>query len=207
MRMDLLVKSQRWWSRQGSPLLHFCIWIRSRSPLRQVRSRDAWQLGANLPPRQITGTPAVETTSQRRDYQRHRTPLHLDFVVDEIEAAVQRAVLAGARLEKSIATYKRGKLHLWPIPSVTGSVSSNSLGEAMTRSRSKCRTLIPMAYRNVAEGWKDRGAFWFVPNRLEGSTVICSLVQIVLCRAQSGRPLLKHDDRIIPTLNCRTPKK
>ena len=56
------------------------------------------------------GTPASDTTSQRRSYERHWTPLHLDFVVDEIEPAVQRAVSAGARLEKPIAMHKWGKL-------------------------------------------------------------------------------------------------
>ena len=52
------------------------------------------------------GTSASDPTSQRRSYQRHWTPVHLDFVVDEIEPAVQRAVLAGARLEQPIATHK-----------------------------------------------------------------------------------------------------
>ena len=56
------------------------------------------------------GSPASDTTSQRRSYQRHWTPIHLDFVVDEIETAVQRAVLAGARLEQPIAAHKWGKL-------------------------------------------------------------------------------------------------
>jgi predicted enzyme related to lactoylglutathione lyase len=56
------------------------------------------------------GTPASDATSQRRSYERHWTPVHLDFVVDEIEAAVERAVSAGARLEKPLATYKWGKL-------------------------------------------------------------------------------------------------
>jgi len=56
------------------------------------------------------GTPASDTTSQRRSYERHWTPVHLDFVVDEIEPAVQRAVLAGARLEQPVSTYKWGKL-------------------------------------------------------------------------------------------------
>ena len=56
------------------------------------------------------GTPASDTTSQHRSYERHWTPVHLDFVVDEIEPAVQRAVSAGARLEKPIATHQWGKL-------------------------------------------------------------------------------------------------
>ena len=62
------------------------------------------------------GTPAADTISQRRSYERHWTPVHLDFVVDEIEPAVQRAVLSGARLEKPIATHKWGKLALMADP-------------------------------------------------------------------------------------------
>jgi predicted enzyme related to lactoylglutathione lyase len=62
------------------------------------------------------GTPASETTSQRRSYERHWTPVHLDFVVDEIEPAVERAVAAGARLEMPIATHKWGKLALMADP-------------------------------------------------------------------------------------------
>jgi len=63
-----------------------------------------------------SGTPASDTTTQYRNYERHWTPVHLDFVVDEIEAAVDRAVLAGARLERPIATYKWGKLALMADP-------------------------------------------------------------------------------------------
>lgn len=33
-----------------------------------------------------------------RDYERHWTPLHLDWVVDDIETALARAVAAGATL-------------------------------------------------------------------------------------------------------------
>ena len=62
------------------------------------------------------GTPASETTQQRRNYQRHWTPAHLDFVVDEIDAAVKRAVSAGAHLEQPIATHKWGKLALMADP-------------------------------------------------------------------------------------------
>jgi len=62
------------------------------------------------------GTPASETTSQRRSYRRHWTPVHLDFLVDEIEPAVQRAVSAGAQLEQPIATHKWGKLALMADP-------------------------------------------------------------------------------------------
>jgi predicted enzyme related to lactoylglutathione lyase len=62
------------------------------------------------------GTPASDTTSQRRSYERHWTPVHLDFVVEDIESAVQKAIAVGARLEKPIATHKWGKLALMADP-------------------------------------------------------------------------------------------
>jgi predicted enzyme related to lactoylglutathione lyase len=61
-------------------------------------------------------TPASDTTLQRRSYERHWTPIHLDFVVEEIESAVQKAVSVGARLETPIATHKWGKLALMADP-------------------------------------------------------------------------------------------
>jgi predicted enzyme related to lactoylglutathione lyase len=61
-------------------------------------------------------TPAAVTTPQDRTYQRHWTPVHLDFVVDEIELAVERAVLAGALLEKPIEVFGWGKLALMADP-------------------------------------------------------------------------------------------
>ncbi|HEY7218331.1 MAG TPA: VOC family protein [Candidatus Binatia bacterium] len=62
------------------------------------------------------GSPASVTTSQRRSYERHWTPVHLDFVTDEIEPAVQRALSAGARLEYPISTHKWGRLALMADP-------------------------------------------------------------------------------------------
>jgi predicted enzyme related to lactoylglutathione lyase len=62
------------------------------------------------------GTSASDATSQRRNYERHWTPVHLDFVVDEIEPAVDKAVSAGARLEQPIATHKWGKLAIMADP-------------------------------------------------------------------------------------------
>ncbi|HEY3645787.1 MAG TPA: VOC family protein [Gammaproteobacteria bacterium] len=56
------------------------------------------------------GTPAAKGIPQRRDYDRHWTPVHLDFVVPDVEAAVQRAVTAGARLEGEIRTHKWGRI-------------------------------------------------------------------------------------------------
>jgi predicted enzyme related to lactoylglutathione lyase len=62
------------------------------------------------------GTPASDATSQVGSYERHWTPTHLDFVVEDIERAVQTAVQAGARIEKPIAAHKWGKLALMADP-------------------------------------------------------------------------------------------
>jgi uncharacterized glyoxalase superfamily protein PhnB len=56
-----------------------------------------------------SGTPASSRTSQTRDYSRHWTPVHLDFVVDEIEMAVRNALAAGARLEGEVQTFDWGR--------------------------------------------------------------------------------------------------
>lgn len=42
------------------------------------------------------GTPAVHTPPVARDYSRHWTPVHFDLVVDDVDAAVSRAIAAGA---------------------------------------------------------------------------------------------------------------
>jgi predicted enzyme related to lactoylglutathione lyase len=62
------------------------------------------------------GTPVSSTTTERRSYGRHWTPVHLDFVVDDIESAVQRAIAGGALLEEPIATQKWGRLALMADP-------------------------------------------------------------------------------------------
>jgi predicted enzyme related to lactoylglutathione lyase len=62
------------------------------------------------------GSAASSTAPLRRSYGRHWTPVHLDFVVEEIESAVQRAVDAGARLESAISTHKWGRLALMVDP-------------------------------------------------------------------------------------------
>lgn len=62
------------------------------------------------------GTQASGATAQRRTYDRHWTPVHLDFVVEDIESAVQKAVSAGAQLEEPVATHKWGRLALTADP-------------------------------------------------------------------------------------------
>jgi len=46
----------------------------------------------------------------QRSYERHWTPAHLDFVVPDIDAAVSRALAAGAVLEEAVATHRWGKI-------------------------------------------------------------------------------------------------
>lgn len=60
--------------------------------------------------------PGAKSRAQLRRYERHWTPVHLDFVVQEIESAVDRARAAGARLEADIATAAWGKLALLADP-------------------------------------------------------------------------------------------
>lgn len=62
------------------------------------------------------GTVASDASSQTRAYERHWTPTHLDFVVGDIDSAVEKAVVAGARLEKPVAIHKWGKLALMADP-------------------------------------------------------------------------------------------
>jgi len=44
-----------------------------------------------------------------RDYRRHWTPVHLDFEVEDVSAAVERAVAAGAKLEGEIQSFIWGQ--------------------------------------------------------------------------------------------------
>lgn len=47
---------------------------------------------------QATGTIAVAGSVHSRTYEDHWTPIHLDIVVDDLEAAAERALAAGARV-------------------------------------------------------------------------------------------------------------
>jgi catechol 2,3-dioxygenase-like lactoylglutathione lyase family enzyme len=62
------------------------------------------------------GSAASSFSSARRDYARHWTPVHLDFVVPEIQPAVARAEAAGARLEGEIRTHSWGHIAMMSDP-------------------------------------------------------------------------------------------
>lgn len=63
-----------------------------------------------------SGSKAAPGAPDRRDYSRHWTPVHMDIVVDDIDAAVARATSAGALLESAIKASKWGKLALMADP-------------------------------------------------------------------------------------------
>lgn len=62
------------------------------------------------------GTSPFAHASHGRDYGRHWTSVHLDFVVPNIDAAVARAVAAGATLEQPTKVSNWGKLALLADP-------------------------------------------------------------------------------------------
>ena len=62
------------------------------------------------------GTAVAPAAGQTRDYARHWTPVHLDFVVDDIEAAADRAIAAGATQEALTTTSAWGRLALMADP-------------------------------------------------------------------------------------------
>jgi predicted enzyme related to lactoylglutathione lyase len=51
-----------------------------------------------------------------RRYDRHWTPVHIDVVVDDIEAALARAVAAGAHAETDIRVNPWGKIAILSDP-------------------------------------------------------------------------------------------
>lgn len=56
------------------------------------------------------GTDPFRGATVTRAYRRHWTPVHLDFAVEDIEPAVERAVAAGAKVEKPVEQRAWGKL-------------------------------------------------------------------------------------------------
>lgn len=80
---------------------------------RRLGAKWAEMLGASSPLDLLAepaGTSPAAGSSAVRDYRRHWTPVHLDCVVPDLGAAVQRAQAAGATLDREIQTRKWGRL-------------------------------------------------------------------------------------------------
>jgi predicted enzyme related to lactoylglutathione lyase len=59
--------------------------------------------------RKPAGSAASSAATAARQYTRHWTPVHIDFVVKSIEEAAKRAILAGARQESECAEWMGSK--------------------------------------------------------------------------------------------------
>lgn len=66
--------------------------------------------------RKSAGSTPGEGVPGRRDYQRHWSPVHLDFVVDDLPAAMAVAQTAGARLEGRMRTANWGRIATFADP-------------------------------------------------------------------------------------------
>jgi catechol 2,3-dioxygenase-like lactoylglutathione lyase family enzyme len=83
------------------------------APGRRLGSEWVELLGAPVPidllPR-MAGTPPSPRGVGARTYDRHWTPVHLDFVVAELDAALARATAAGATLERPVSEAAWGRM-------------------------------------------------------------------------------------------------
>lgn len=69
--------------------------------------------GAVAPIFLLATTPGASASAAHaiaRDFRRHWTPVHLDFVVDDLDAAVARAVAAGAVQEGAVRSEVWGRI-------------------------------------------------------------------------------------------------
>jgi catechol 2,3-dioxygenase-like lactoylglutathione lyase family enzyme len=57
-----------------------------------------------------SGTHPSPHSPARREYVRHWTPVHLDFVVPDLASALAQARSAGARLEGEVRTHDWGRI-------------------------------------------------------------------------------------------------
>jgi PhnB protein len=111
------------------------------------------------------GSFAAVGTSQRRDYSRHWTPVHLDLVVPDIGAAVQKAVASGARLESEIQTDNWGRIANMADPFGNGFCLIEFIGRGydeivITRTKGDAT----MAVKPIPEGYHTATPYLIVNN-------------------------------------------
>lgn len=90
-------------------------------------------LGAAVPIyllKKAAGTRPAPDVPTGRHYDRHWTPVHLDIVVPDCDAAVEQAVAAGATVEAPAATRPWGRIALLADPFGHGLCILQFLGRA-----------------------------------------------------------------------------
>lgn len=75
------------------------------------------------------GSHPVSSLPAQRDYSRHWTPVHLDFVVDDVAKAAQRALDAGAVRESGCVEWNGSKCITFSDPFGNGFCLIEFLGE------------------------------------------------------------------------------
>ncbi|MEH2539470.1 MULTISPECIES: VOC family protein [unclassified Bradyrhizobium] len=69
--------------------------------------------GANCPLYLLANRPAIAdlgSTKVCRSYERHWTPVHLDFVVSDIDATVSRLIALGGSLDREVKIREYGRI-------------------------------------------------------------------------------------------------
>jgi catechol 2,3-dioxygenase-like lactoylglutathione lyase family enzyme len=82
-------------------------------PGRRFRAGWVEMVGASSPIDLIAaaaGTLPSAKSAMARDYERHWTPVHLDFVVADLDAGVRKAIGAGATLDRQPELRQWGRL-------------------------------------------------------------------------------------------------
>jgi predicted enzyme related to lactoylglutathione lyase len=80
---------------------------------RRLSPRWAELDGANLPIFLLDDRPPVAdlgVTTARRNFERHWTPVHLDFIVADLDAAVTRLTALGATLDRPLQSREYGRM-------------------------------------------------------------------------------------------------
>ena len=81
--------------------------------LKRVLDGDTAELGGASSTLYLLQKPAGSSpkkdVGEERRYARHWTPVHVDFVVDDVEAAANRALAAGARQESGCVEWRGSK--------------------------------------------------------------------------------------------------
>lgn len=69
--------------------------------------------GANLPIFVLADRPPVADLGSRqiaRSYERHWTPVHLDFIVDDLDETISQLVALGASLDRDVKSCEYGRI-------------------------------------------------------------------------------------------------